>query len=299
MPRPPLKVIRPILTYIEDDRDQGLERIYIYYSSTSSHIYTDKQQVDLIESPIWKKMLFLDGTLQSTTRDEVIYHNALVHPLMDTLIEKKSILILGGGEGATAREILRWEGVEAVTMVDYDKELVNLMKERGLAWTCSSLYNRKLHLVYDDAWQYMKNTKNIYNGIIIDLTDPDLTREKWMPLLHDAFLNIRRSRGGLVMNAGLYLPWKTETLKLIKDMIETLCDIYSDFKYYMYTVVVPSFNGEWTFIVVHHKRKFMIEPEFLECIVPWIRRSIRMLDPALLTEPASTDPILTGILMGS
>jgi len=293
MPRPPLKVIRPILTYIEDDRDQGLERTYIYYSSSSSHIYTEKQQVDLIESPIWKKMLFLDGALQSTTRDEVIYHNALVHPLMDTLLEKKSILILGGGEGATAREILRWNGVEAVTMVDYDKELVNLMKEKGLDWTCSSLYNRKLRLIYNDAWDYMNKTKNIYNGIIIDLTDPDLTQEKWMPLLHNAFLNIRRSQGGIVMNAGMYLPWKTDTLKLIKDMIENLCSLYKEFKYYMYTTLVPSFNGEWTFIVVHHKRKYMIEPEFLDCIPSWIRRSIRMLDPSLLDETICTKPIIS------
>lgn len=292
MIRSKLPLIRPVLTYIEDDPEWGLERMYRYYSTTSTHIYTGKQEVDLIESPIWKKMLFLDGTLQSTTRDEVIYHNALVHPLMDCLSQKKNILILGGGEGATAREILRWESVSSVTMVDYDKGLVALMKEKGLAWSFSSLYSRKLHIIYDDAWEYMRKRTH-YDGIIIDLTDPDLTREAWGPLLENAILSVRKAKGGLVMNAGLYVPWKTETLKQIKNMIESLCSIYTEFKYYMYTAFVPSFNGEWTFIVISHKTQFMIEPEFLECIPAWIRRSIRMLDSRLLDEPISTAPSLT------
>ena len=294
MPRPPLKVIRPILTYIEDDRAQGVERTYCYYSSSSSHIYTEKQQIDLIESPIWKKMLFLDGTLQSTTRDEVIYHNALVHPLMHTLINKSSILILGGGEGATAREVLRWECLKSLTMVDYDRELVALIMEKGLAWSCSSLYNRKLRLIYKDAWEYMLNSP-AYDGIIIDLTDPDITRDRWMPLLESALVSVKQSKGGIVMNAGLYLPWKTESLKALKDIVEELCSLHSGFKYYMYTAMIPSFNGEWTFIVISYKKSFMIEPEFLECIPAWIRRSIRMLDPTLLDEPISTAPILTMI----
>ena len=115
--------VRSIQEFHESDKDQGVERTYLYYKSSSTHVYTEKQDVDLLESPSWGKMLFLDGVLQSTTKDEVIYHNALVHPLMSSLKSRKSILILGGGEGATAREVLRWP-VESVTMVDYDQELV-------------------------------------------------------------------------------------------------------------------------------------------------------------------------------
>ena len=298
MQGPPLKNICPVLHYTEDDSDQGVERKYMYYSTRSTHIVTSKQEIDLIESPTWKKMLFLDGTLQSTTRDEVIYHNALVHPLLDMLPQKKNILILGGGEGATAREILRWQGVESVTMVDYDKGLVDLMKEKGLDWACSSLYNRKLRIVYDDAWNYMR-TSPLYNAIVIDLTDPDPIREAWGPLLENAIRSVSPSRGGIVMNAGLYLPWNTEKLNMIKNMVEELCGLYTEFKYYMYTAFVPSFNGEWTYIIISHEKRYLIEPAHVQCIPPWIQRSIRMLDPSLLDVPCSTNPILTPILTRS
>ena len=89
--------VKSVLEFNETDTDQGVERSYLYYKSDSAHVHTDKQEVDIINSTYWKKMLFLDGILQSTTKDEVIYHNALVHPFMDVLQCKDRILILGGG----------------------------------------------------------------------------------------------------------------------------------------------------------------------------------------------------------
>lgn len=290
----PLKRIKSLLDFHEHDKDQGVERTYSYYSRTSSHIQTSKQEIDLLESPIWGQMLFLDGVLQSTTKDEILYHTALVHPLIDTIHKgntKMRILILGGGEGATAREVLRWKEVDHVTMVDYDKELVDLMKIRG-EWSKGAFNNSKLKLVYDDAWNYM-DTAPDYDGIIIDLTDPMVTKEKWMPLLSSVIKSIRTKHGGFVMNAGLYLPWKTEQLKLLKDIIEELCLANPEFKYTMYTTMVPSFNGEWTFIVVYTTRRQMIDPAHLNIVPDWIRRSIRVLDPALLNEVVDTTPILT------
>ena len=96
------------------------------------------------------------------------------------------------------------------------------------------------------------------------------------------------------MNAGLYLPWDTRKLQEILGVIRTLCSKNPGFKYYMYTAFIPSFNGEWTCIVVAHKQSFMIEPEHLDIIPAWIRRSIRTLPDSLL-ESVSTAPILSKI----
>lgn len=288
-----LKRVKSIQDFHEQDKDQGVERTYSYYSRSSSHIHTEKQEVDLLESPVWGQMLFLDGVLQSTTKDEVLYHTALVHPLMDTLTSKRNILILGGGEGATAREVLRWTKVEDVTMVDYDEELVDLMKWRGDAWSQGAFRNSKLRIVYDDAWKYMETSPD-YNGVIIDLTDPLLKKEKWMPLLTSVCKAVRTKQGGFVMNAGLYVPWNTEQLYEIKGMIDELCTSNPEFNYYMYTTMIPSFNGEWTFIVVSHKRRCMVDPAQLNILPAWIRRSIRRLDTQLLSpEPIDTAPLLS------
>jgi len=275
--KPSLLSIRSVQEFNEVDKDQGVERSYMYYKNSSSHVDTQKQVVDLIESPVWGKMLFLDGTLQSTTADEVIYHNALVHPLMSVLQNKESILIIGGGEGATAREVLRWSSVKKVKMVEYDKELVDLMKTKGDAWSKGAFNDLRLSITYEDAWIYLQNNAT-YNGVIVDLTDPDLKKQDWLLLLRMVLESVKSTKGGFVMNAGLYFPWKTDELQHIVGIIQRLCMENNEFKYYMYTVFIPSFNGEWTFIVVSHKSSFMIEPEFLTIIPDWIRRGIKTLE---------------------
>ena len=285
-----LPKVKPILEFNEKDRDQGVERNYLYYKSESSHTVTDKQEVDIINSIFWGKMLFLDGCLQSSQKDEVIYHNALVHPLMDTLQSKNNILILGGGEGATAREVLRWKDVK-VTMVDYDKELVKFMCLNGQEWSMGAFDNSRLTLLFDDAWKYMKVGIH-YDGIIVDLTDPDLKAHRWKELLTNVMKSVKANKGGFVMNAGLYQPWDTIKLRVLLTMIRELCSVNREFKYYIYTTFVPSFNGEWTFIVVAHKGKFMIEPEFSDVIPAWIKRGIKMLPDNLIEKSIDTVPVI-------
>jgi spermidine synthase len=288
---PKLTKVNSVHEFIEKDTEQGVERTYIYYNKPSTHLHTTLQEVDVLETPKWGKMLFLDGCLQSTTMDEVIYHNALVHPLLDCLKKKDKILILGGGEGATAREVLRWP-VYSVEMVDYDEEFVEHMQIHGQQWSQGAWKDIRLKVIYECAWAHMAKGDTHYDAVIIDLTDPDFKRERWMNLLTNVLKSVKESKGGFVMNAGLYLPWDTRKLQEIILLIQYLCTKNPEFKYYIYTAFVPSFNGEWTFIAVAHKETFMIEPEHLSIIPAWIRRSIRTLPDSLL-ESVSTAPILT------
>jgi spermidine synthase len=285
---PGLTKVKSVQEFIERDPDQGLERAYRYYSKDSTHLHTEKQEVDLLETTKWGKMLFLDGTLQSSTKDEVIYHNALVHPLLHSLARREKILILGGGEGATARELLRWPVYSAI-MVDYDRELVEHMQLHGVQWHRGAFHDLRLRVAYECAWSYMRRGFT-FDGVIIDLTDPDFLEERWEELLTLVLDSVREAKGGFVMNAGLYQPWNTAKLQDIIRLIKGLCVKNPQFKYYVYTAFVPSFNGEWTFIVVNHKGKFMVEPEHLGFIPEWIRRSIRTLPDSLITS-VSTEPI--------
>jgi len=286
--------IKAVQEFDEDDKSQGVQRTYLYYKNDSIECGTSKQVVDILNTPHWGKMLFLDGVLQSTTKDEVIYHNALVHPLLDTLVENHRILILGGGEGATAREVLRWKTVARVTMVDYDKELVECMIKYGPDWSKGAFQNNRLKVFYQDAWEFMEYNQE-YNGIIVDLTDPDCKKERWLELLNSIMKCIKKTKGGFVMNAGLYLPWDTGALKELVELIKGICYVNKDFKYYIYTVFIPSFSGEWTFILVSHTQKFMLEPEFSNRIPAWIRRGIKILPESLL-QSVNTNPDTTPIL---
>jgi spermidine synthase len=289
-----LKKIHSVNEFHEKDPDQGVERTYMYYKTSSEHIHTTKQDVDILSTNKWKKMLFLDSTLQSTTQDEVIYHNALVHPIMDTLQNKEKILILGGGEGATAREVLRWSTVTKVTMVDHDQELVEFMAKHGKEWSLGAFNDSRLTVNYEDAWEFMKET-DAYDGVIVDLTDPKPEKQRWEELLDRVLQCVKPRHGGFVLNAGLYTPWNTENIRTMKTLVEDLCMRTPGYKYTVYTAMIPSFNGEWTFIAVYNKERLMKDPENLQIIPDWIRRGIRSLENKFIDTPASTEPILRKI----
>ena len=280
-----LKRIKSMHEFIETDKDQGVERTYMYDSKRSHHIHTHRQEIDILDSAIWGKMLFLDRTLQSTSRDEMIYHYALVHPLLEILDNRQEILILGGGEGATAREILRWNGVEKVVQVDYDEELVAYMK-KDKTWSKGAYDDKRVQCVYQDAWAYIKVSLP-FNGIVVDLTDPDLKNEDWEDLLFNLMIRVAGRRGGFVINAGLYVPWNVETIKALRAIVEKLCTDFPGYKYHIYTAMIPSFNGEWTFIAMTRSTNFMKEPEHSVYIPEWIRRQIRTLTNAVIDTPTA------------
>jgi len=230
-------------------------------------------------------MLFLDGVLQSSTKDEMNYHMALVHPLLHSLKNKSKVLLLGGSEGATTREILSYgQQISFIRMVDYDSHLIELMCQKGGAWSQGSFQCPCLSIIYDDAWAFVKEEGD-YDAVIIDLTDPDFDTHDWSDLLMGVMKRIQKNEGGFVMNAGGYDPHNCDSLKTLKAILDHLLQAFPGYQYAFYTTLVPSFGSEWCFVAVHH----CTQPMYLtpDCIawlpVPkWISRRIIELDLALL-----------------
>ncbi|MEM1672696.1 MAG: spermidine synthase, partial [Archaeoglobaceae archaeon] len=90
---------------------------------------TRYQRVDILRTRDFGVVLLLDGFLQSSGEDEFIYHELLVHPAMVAHPRPRRVLIIGGGEGATAREVERYLDVEEIQMVDLDGELIEIVKK--------------------------------------------------------------------------------------------------------------------------------------------------------------------------
>ena len=270
--------------YIEKDPDQGVDRIYTYFHENSYHLKTDKQTVDLIQCKDCQ-MLFLDGVLQSSTKDEMYYHMALVHPLVHSLKNKNRILLLGGAEGATTREILSYgEQISFIRMVDYDSQLVELMCKKGDAWSQGSFQCPCLSIIYDDAWSFVKEEGD-YDAVIIDLTDPDFDTQDWTALLVNVMKRVCTLEGGFVMNAGGYDPHSLENLKRLKRILDLVLKHFPGYQYVFYTTLVPSFGSEWCFAAVYHcTRPVCLRREHLTWLpIPdWIKRQILELDSALL-----------------
>jgi spermidine synthase len=118
--------------------------------------------------------LFINGNQQLSTVDEVMYHEPLVHPLMKLYPNPRDILILGGGDGCAAREILKYPGVENITLVDLDPEMTRLALEHPVLSEINqqALKNDKVTIINEDGYTYLENNEQFFDVIIIDLPDP-------------------------------------------------------------------------------------------------------------------------------
>lgn len=214
---------------------------------------TDSARSVIIENPEYGRMLFIDNELQSCTYDEHIYHETLVHPVMRSLdhIDDKRVLVIGGAEGATVREVLRWgpNKVRSVDWVDIDGALVHVCRTH-LNYAPASVYSRRnIHYYAQDIMVFLNNpnTHAKYHCIIIDLPDPDpnehvLYRAEFWRLVRRAL----KSRGAVVSHTGPVEPGAGRQEGL--DIIRSGAMLHNRFERgYAYHTMVPSFQGEWGF----------------------------------------------------
>jgi spermidine synthase len=139
-------------------------------------VYTHQSKYQRIVITKWKKdyWLYLNGNQQLCTRDEIMYHEPLVHPAMKLHSYPEKILILGGGDGCAAREVLKYHTVEKITLVDLDPKVTELGKSHPIltGLNDNSLTNKKVEIINQDAFKFVQNTTNFFDVILIDLPDP-------------------------------------------------------------------------------------------------------------------------------
>ncbi len=128
-------------------------------------------EVIIAEGNFGEKEIYIDRILQSSTRDEFIYHEALTHPAI-TRFSPRKVLILGGGEGAVAREVLK-HPVERVNMVEIDREFVDLVKRYVPEMPRNALEDSRFNLHIADAWDFVKDASDRWDIAIVDVTEPE------------------------------------------------------------------------------------------------------------------------------
>lgn len=119
--------------------------------------------------------LYLDGNLQFSSWDEYRYHECLIHPAMNLTSNREEVLVLGGGDGLAVREILKYDDVKRVTLVDIDGDMVNLCKTNFLIKRLNNgaLSDPRVNIVIEDAYRFLEKSKDRYGVIICDLPDPN------------------------------------------------------------------------------------------------------------------------------
>ena len=192
---------------------------------------------------------YINGTIQFDSIDEHRYHESLVHPAMLSSKAHENILIIGGGDGMALREVLKYDDVQHLTLVDLDPVITSLFKEHPLLSRLNShaYSNSKVKVVNQDAWKFIENANVLYDVIIVDLPDPNnisISR-----LYSQTFYNLLKnqlSKVGVIITQASSPLFTREAFWSIKKTLEET-KLYTK----AYHTYIPSF-GEWGFVMASH-----------------------------------------------
>lgn len=252
---------------------------------------TPYQRIVLTKAP-HDLRLFLNNNLQFSTRDEYRYHEALVHPGLASLANPRHVLILGGGDGLAAREVLKYPSVETVTLVDLDGAMTDLFSSNDMLTTLNggSLTSPKMKLVNGDAFLWLKSyvidtNHPAFDFVIVDFPDPsNFSIGKLYSLsFYKVLKNVLTEDGtAVIQSTSPYVARKS--FWCVANTVEAAGMVATPYHAY-----VPSF-GEWGFVMAS-RRPFSpaaAYPAGLRFVTPQMTRQ-------MLEFPVDMSPTPTGV----
>lgn len=224
------------------------------------------QKIDVIDT-YFGRTLITDGKTQSAEFDEFAYHESLVHPPLlksallagDDSAKPRSVFIGGGGELATAREVLRHGSVERLVMVDLDEAVIDVCKKYLPEWGGEAVAsNPRMELIVGDAYAYLMSTTEQFDAIIMDISDPIEAGPGIMLYTQEFYAHakslLKSPNGVFVTQAGcadsippqhaLDGAQDTACFGPIQNTLRTVFDCVVP-----YSVNIPSFGSDWGFVM--------------------------------------------------
>lgn len=242
--------VRRMLSYSQSS-DDG-DRVTRPIAEILAQGRTAYQRYLFFRSPAHGVCVALDDDLQSCEADEGIYHEALVHPALLLHPAPRHVLIMGGGEGASAREVLRHCCVERVVMVDIDREFVELCRRYLADWNRQAFADPRLELQCRDIGEFLGEATDGFDVVIGDLVDVEDWDSPAAALYSRELYSKLRKR----LNTGAVLATQAGALTLtsVESHRRVRATLESAFRYVAsYGIVVPSFYHLWSYVIASDK----------------------------------------------
>lgn len=228
------------------DRESQYRWIYHRIKDRLVSTQTKFQDVEFIDTYNFGQVIILDGKIQSAEADEYIYHEALVHPALISHPKPRHVLILGGGEGATLREVLRHSAVEKAVMVDIDKEFIEFCKAHLNKWHTGSFLDKRATINFSDAWDFIKGTREKFDVIVADISDPI----EEGPACHLYTKEFYRDVINVLSHDGIFVTQATEIFynqpEVHSIINKTLASVFPIIA--SYCEYIPSLGSMWGFV---------------------------------------------------
>lgn len=146
-------------------------KLHIKINRELYHGESDFQEISVLESADFGRILVLDGRLMLTQKDEFMYHEMITHPAMAVHPGVKRALIIGGGDGGVLRQLTQYKGIEKIDLVDIDGAVVDVAREYFPEMT-QGFDDPRLTLHFEDGLRFVRSASEAYDLIIVDSTDP-------------------------------------------------------------------------------------------------------------------------------
>ncbi|WNS78719.1 polyamine aminopropyltransferase [Domibacillus sp. DTU_2020_1001157_1_SI_ALB_TIR_016] len=205
---------------------------------------TDFQKLDMIQTEEFGNMLVLDGMVMTTEKDEFVYHEMVVHVPLFTHPNPKKVLIVGGGDGGTMREVLKHPSVEKVIQVEIDQKVVEYSKQYLPQISCG-YDNPRAELIIGDGFMHILNSENEYDVILVDSTEPVGPAANLFTKGFYAGIAKALKEDGIFV-AQTDNPWFKADL--IRNAVRDTREIFPVAR--LYTCNIPTYpSGMWTFTI--------------------------------------------------
>lgn len=205
----------------------------VYFESKSEH-----QHIIIFHNSKFGRIMALDGVIQTTEKDEFIYHEMLTHVPIFAHGAVKDVLIIGGGDGGMLREVLRHQDVARATMVEIDQAVVDMCTKFLPNHSKGAFNDPRLNLVIADGADFVRKSKDRFDVIIVDSTDPIGPGEVLFRLdFYEACHGLLRQGGVLVTQNGVVFFQPDE----VRNTTRCFSRIFRDYSFF--TASVPTYVG--------------------------------------------------------
>lgn len=239
--------------FIERDPYAPIRHCYpvskVLYQTKSEY-----QEIMVIESPNFGKVLILDGVAQCDERFEYIYHEFMAHVPLCAHPNPEDVLIIGGGDGGVLREVLKHPQVKRAVLVDIDKEVIETSK-RFFPSMAIAFENERTIVLNEDGYKYIQDYEDEFDVIIVDSTDPVgfahvLTTEEFFKYVFRAL-----KKDGIYVGQTESLHYHLEIVRRIQKSLRKTFPIVD-----LYTAVIPGYAGYWWTMSIASKSYSPREP---------------------------------------
>ncbi|MCR9213236.1 MAG: polyamine aminopropyltransferase [Proteobacteria bacterium] len=198
---------------------------------------TELQDLMIFENSTFGRVMSLDGAVQTTEKDEFIYHEMFVHVPLLAHGAVRRVLIIGGGDGGAARQVMKHQNVEA-TLVDIDRTVIELSQQYMPTISGGAFDDPRLKLVIADGCEFVRQSEEVWEVIIIDSTDPHGPGEVLYTQEFYADCKSCLAEGGIIVTQN-GVPFVQESeLRTSYDRLKTL---FTDVGFYL--AAIPSYVG--------------------------------------------------------